>query len=183
MILDDRSRLWRWLRLTLLLFALCTLIGLYRFSTFYAQYRLEGQNEPIRKILVNEMTAAYSFFFLLPNILLSGFVFPISNMPKGLQLITLIIPARYLIDALRGVLLRGNGLAELWPDALALANRLTMPVYLAHGEQDALMPVGQARALADRLAGRPSFRYAEIGGGDHDSPLWLAQEALLWIVR
>jgi signal transduction histidine kinase len=51
-------------------FALCTLIGLYRFSTFYAQYRLEGDNEPVRKIFVNEMTAAYSFFFLLPLLVL-----------------------------------------------------------------------------------------------------------------
>ena len=66
MVLDDRSRLWKWLRLTLLLFAFCTLIGLYRFSTFYAQYRLEGKSEPVREILVSEMTAAYSFFFLLP---------------------------------------------------------------------------------------------------------------------
>jgi signal transduction histidine kinase len=70
MVLDDRSHLWKWLRLALLLFALCTVIGLYRFSTFYAQYRLEGDNEPVRKILVNEMTAAYSFFFLLPLLVL-----------------------------------------------------------------------------------------------------------------
>ena len=66
MVHDDRSRLWKWLRLALLLFALCTLIGLYRFSTFYAQYRLEGRSDPVREILINEMTAAYSFLLLLP---------------------------------------------------------------------------------------------------------------------
>lgn len=70
MVLDDRSRFWNWFRLALLLFGFCTGIGLYRFSTFYAQYRLEGDNEPVRKILVNEMTAAYSFFFLLPLLVL-----------------------------------------------------------------------------------------------------------------
>jgi ABC-2 type transport system permease protein len=58
---------------------------------------------------------------MLPSLLLSGFVFPIANMPKPLQIISSVIPARYFIDALRGVLLRGNGIAELWPDAVALA--------------------------------------------------------------
>ena len=58
---------------------------------------------------------------MLPSMLLSGFVFPIANMPKPLQVISSVIPARYFIDALRGVLLRGNGIAELWHDALALA--------------------------------------------------------------
>jgi two-component system LytT family sensor kinase len=66
------SRFCKRLRLALLLFGLCTLIGLYRFSTFFAQYRLEGWNEPVRKILVSEMTAAYSFLLLLP--LLIGFM-------------------------------------------------------------------------------------------------------------
>jgi two-component system, LytTR family, sensor kinase len=70
MVFDDRSRLWKWLRLALLLSALCTLIGLYRFSTFYAQYRLEGRSDPVREILVNEMTAAYSFLLLLPLLIL-----------------------------------------------------------------------------------------------------------------
>jgi ABC-2 type transport system permease protein len=58
---------------------------------------------------------------MLPSLLLSGFVFPIANMPKPLQVISAVIPARYFIDALRGVLLRGNGFAELWHDAAALA--------------------------------------------------------------
>ena len=56
-------------RLALLLFAICTLVGLYNFSTFLAQYRMEDENEPVRKILLNEMTAAYSFFLLLPLVL------------------------------------------------------------------------------------------------------------------
>lgn len=70
MVIDDRRRVWKAVRLTIFLYALCTLIGLYRFSTFYAQYRLEGRHEPIRKILVNEMTGAYSFFLVLPVLIL-----------------------------------------------------------------------------------------------------------------
>ncbi len=67
---SDSLRFHRRLRLALLLFGICTLIGLYRFSTFYAEYRLEGDDEPVRKILVNEMTAAYSFLLLLPLLVL-----------------------------------------------------------------------------------------------------------------
>jgi ABC-2 type transport system permease protein len=52
--------------------------------------------------------------------LLSGFVFPIENMPTALQWISRVVPARYYVAGLRGVLLRGNGLGELWPEALLL---------------------------------------------------------------
>jgi ABC-2 type transport system permease protein len=41
-------------------------------------------------------------------------------MPEVLQAITVVIPARYYVEGLRGVLLRGNGIAELWPEALSL---------------------------------------------------------------
>lgn len=58
---------------------------------------------------------------MLPSMLLSGFMYPIENMPRALQLIAAAIPARYFIDGLRGVLLRGNGFAELWPETLCLA--------------------------------------------------------------
>ncbi len=57
---------------------------------------------------------------MLPSMLLSGFMYPIENMPRALQLIAALIPARYFIDGLRGVLLKGNGIAELWPEALCL---------------------------------------------------------------
>ncbi|MEY2937288.1 MAG: hypothetical protein RL033_8037 [Pseudomonadota bacterium] len=58
---------------------------------------------------------------MLPSMLLSGFMYPIENMPRLLQLISAVIPARYFIGALRGILLKGNGIAELWPEALCLA--------------------------------------------------------------
>ncbi|MET0285932.1 MAG: ABC transporter permease [Polyangiales bacterium] len=57
---------------------------------------------------------------MLPSLLLSGFVFPIDNMPTALQWLSRAVPARYYVSGLRGVLLRGNGLGELWPEALML---------------------------------------------------------------
>lgn len=56
----------------------------------------------------------------LPSLLLSDFVFPIVNMPKVLQLITYIVPARYYIDILNGLYLRNLGMAHLWPSYIVL---------------------------------------------------------------
>ncbi len=53
---------------------------------------------------------------MLPGLLLSGFVFPIENMPWVLQGITYIIPARYYLDIMRSIFLKGTGLAYLWAD-------------------------------------------------------------------
>jgi ABC-2 type transport system permease protein len=58
---------------------------------------------------------------LLPAFLLSGFVFPIENMPAVLQMATHVIPARYFVTILRGIYLKGVGLAVLWGEALFLA--------------------------------------------------------------
>jgi ABC-2 type transport system permease protein len=63
---------------------------------------------------------ASSFFFLLPMVFLSGFVFPIENMPAVVQPITYLIPLRYFLVILRGIFLKGVGLETLWPQALAL---------------------------------------------------------------
>ena len=61
-----------------------------------------------------------SFFFLLPMIFLSGFIFPIENMPAWIQPLTYLIPLRYFLVILRGIFLKGIGLEVLWPQALAL---------------------------------------------------------------
>ena len=62
-----------------------------------------------------------TFFFLIPMMLLSGFVFPIENMPAAIQPITYLIPVRYFLVILRSIFLKGVGLDVLWPQALALA--------------------------------------------------------------
>jgi ABC-2 type transport system permease protein len=56
----------------------------------------------------------------LPSVLLSNFVFPIVNMPKFLQVITYIVPARYYIDILGGIYLRNTGFSYLWPSMAVL---------------------------------------------------------------
>jgi ABC-2 type transport system permease protein len=61
-----------------------------------------------------------SFFFLIPMIFLSGFVFPIENMPEAIQLVTYLVPLRYFLVILRGIFLKGVGLETLWPSAAAL---------------------------------------------------------------
>lgn len=58
---------------------------------------------------------------LLPTILLSGFIFPVENMAVPLQVVSNAIPARWFLEIVRGILLKGNGLAELWEETLILA--------------------------------------------------------------
>ena len=57
---------------------------------------------------------------LIPTMLLSGFIYPIFNMPRAIQLVTYFIPARYYMTVLRGLFLKGNGLYALWDEALFL---------------------------------------------------------------
>jgi ABC-2 type transport system permease protein len=61
-----------------------------------------------------------AFVFMLPQVYLSGFVFPIQNMPELFQWLTYLVPLRYYVVILRGVFLKGVGLEVLWPEALAL---------------------------------------------------------------
>jgi len=61
-----------------------------------------------------------TFFFLMPGVLLSGFMFPVSNMPWIIQQVSRLIPYRYFLEICRGVFLRGVGLEVLWPQAVAL---------------------------------------------------------------
>jgi ABC-2 type transport system permease protein len=56
----------------------------------------------------------------LPTFMLSGFIFPISSMPVALQYITTVVPAKYFLIALRGVVLKGLGLRALWQPLGAL---------------------------------------------------------------
>jgi len=57
----------------------------------------------------------------LPTLMLSGFIFPIASMPAVLRAITYIVPARYFLVALRGIVLKGVGVPVVWVDFLALS--------------------------------------------------------------
>jgi ABC-2 type transport system permease protein len=61
-----------------------------------------------------------TFFFYLPAVLLSGFMFPIANMPAAVQYVTYANPLRYFLVIIRGIFLKGNGPSVLWPQMLAL---------------------------------------------------------------
>jgi ABC-2 type transport system permease protein len=61
-----------------------------------------------------------TFFVFLPSILLSGFMFPFAGMPRVVQWIAEILPLTHFLRMVRGIMLRGAGLWELWPEVLAL---------------------------------------------------------------
>jgi ABC-2 type transport system permease protein len=61
-----------------------------------------------------------SFFLIMPNILLSGFMFPREAMPAPAQWLGAALPLTYYLTILRGVLLKGIGMGQLWPETLAL---------------------------------------------------------------
>jgi ABC-2 type transport system permease protein len=60
------------------------------------------------------------FLFFMPAIILSGFMFPVFTMPEVFQWITLVNPIRHFLEIVRPVFLKGYGVAELWPQYLAL---------------------------------------------------------------
>jgi drug efflux transport system permease protein len=61
-----------------------------------------------------------SFMLLMPNILLSGFMFPREAMPKVMQWISTALPLTHYLRVLRGILLKGTGIGDLWPEAAIL---------------------------------------------------------------
>jgi ABC-2 type transport system permease protein len=68
---------------------------------------------------------------MLPTLMLSGFIFPIASMPTALQVITHAIPARYFLEALRGIVLKGTAAQHLMPEFVALGVYATAALLLA----------------------------------------------------
>ncbi len=60
------------------------------------------------------------FLVFFPFVLLSGFMFPIENMPRSVQYLTWVNPLRYFLVILRGIFLKGTGVEILWPQMAAL---------------------------------------------------------------
>jgi ABC-2 type transport system permease protein len=61
-----------------------------------------------------------SLIAFLPTFILSGFIFPIASMPVFLQYVSTLVPARYFLIALRGIVLKGSDLWSVWPSVAAL---------------------------------------------------------------
>jgi len=96
-----------WLLLALTLIYLLTTLGLGLFVSTVSSTQQQAM-----------MTT--TFFFLTPMIYLSGFVFPIENMPPVIQFVTYLIPLRYFLVIVRSIFLKGVGLETLWPQVAAL---------------------------------------------------------------
>jgi len=61
-----------------------------------------------------------TFLFYMPAVLLSGFMFPIENMPVFFQYVTYVNPLRYFLVIIRGIFPKGNGVSILWPQMAGL---------------------------------------------------------------
>jgi ABC-2 type transport system permease protein len=72
-----------------------------------------------------------TFFFFFPAMLLSGFAFPIANMPRPVQWLTYLNPLRYFLIVVRGIFLKGVRLDVLWPEMTALASLGVATLWLA----------------------------------------------------
>ena len=71
----------------------------------------------ISTLATNQLQAMQmSFFFFLPSLLLSGFMFPFRGMPEWAQTLGQMLPLTHFLRVLRGILLKGNGFADVWPD-------------------------------------------------------------------
>jgi ABC-2 type transport system permease protein len=86
----------------------------------------------ISSVTVNQLQATQlSFFFFLPSVLLSGFMFPFSAMPRPAQWIGEVLPLTHYIRMVRGILLRGSGLGDHLPEAGALLVFLVVTLVIA----------------------------------------------------
>ena len=70
--------------------------------------------------LTQQQAMVSAIFLTLPSVLLSGFIFPIKNMPLVIQWLTYLIPMRYYVVIVRGIFLKGLNFMELLPQTLAL---------------------------------------------------------------
>lgn len=80
----------------------------------------------------NQLQAAQmSTFFFLPSILLSGFMFPFRGMPVWAQDLGSILPLTYFLRIARGIILKGNGIAEVWPDFWPIVVFMVVSIFVA----------------------------------------------------
>lgn len=71
------------------------------------------------------------FLFILPGIILSGFMYPIETMPLSFQYLTLLNPIRYFMEMVRGIFLKGQGVMDLWSHYLVLTGMALVVVFAA----------------------------------------------------
>jgi len=96
------------------------LLGL---ATLIFMTAMLGQGLLISVVTRNQQVATQlgAVSSLLPAMLLSGFVFPVENMPTALRVVCELLPPRHFVSVLRGIMLKGSGFESLWPDLAAMA--------------------------------------------------------------
>jgi ABC-2 type transport system permease protein len=86
-------------------------------------------------VIADSQQVAFSvatFVTLLPSFILSGFIFPIESMPWPVQILTNITPAKFFIEILRAIIIRGTGVASFWDQALYLLLFTSVIILLAN---------------------------------------------------
>ena len=71
------------------------------------------------------------FALMLPTMLLSGFIFPIENMPKLLQLLSNIMPARWFLAIIKNIMIKGTGLFYVWKETLVLIGFIVLLITIS----------------------------------------------------
>ena len=97
------------------IFLLFTITGFFLLTTLGAGLFVSTISKTQQQAMMTVI-----FFLAMPMMYISGFVFPIENMPQPLQILSLGIPMRYYLVVIRSIILKGVGLSTLWPQALAL---------------------------------------------------------------
>ncbi len=96
------------------------LLLLYLFSIIYMMTTL-GIGIFLSTVSASQQQAMFfSWFFSIFAILLSGFFVPVENMPPFIQGLTFLNPTRYFMQVVRGIILKGSGIAALWPELVSL---------------------------------------------------------------
>lgn len=107
-------------------------LGLLFFATSLYLMTTLGIGLLISTVSQTQQQAMMStFFFYFPAVLLSGFMFPIANMPTVIQWMTYLNPLRYFLVIIRGIFLKGVGPEILWPQMLALLAMGLVTLWLA----------------------------------------------------
>jgi len=110
-------------------------IPLLLLTAFFYLIGVLGMGILVSTVTRTQISAMFAAIMvsMLPSILLSGFIFPIRQMPAALQVITIVVPARYFIEILRDIYLKGLGLESFWRETLyILAFGIAMISLAAH---------------------------------------------------
>ena len=121
---------------------------------------------PSRRIARNQLQAMQmTFFFFLPSILLSGFMFPFRGMPEWAQWLGSLLPLTHFLVLVRGIMLKGSGIAELWPQiwpivAVHAGRHRHRPALLqAHPRLMIALAIHGGAGVAPRLPRRKELEY------------------------